>query len=637
MKTPPTPLYPASAYVGWGRKKSGSRAVETALKDGARFELFEDGFLRSVEREDEALSMVRDDLGIYYDASSSCCLEMLAVQELGSAETERVRALVADWRALRLSKYNAAPEFEAALPKSYVLVVDQVAGDLSIEYGLADAGSFGKMLSAALDENPEATVIVKMHPDIYTREKSGHYDVRALEAMDRVVVIAENAHPVGLIEHAEAVYAVTSQMGFEALLWGKRVRCFGMPFYAGWGLTEDELPAPERRGAATLEQLVHAALVEYPRYRDPETGAPCAVERVMEHIGLQRRCRSRFPQTVFALGFSRWKKPILRSFFAGSAVRFVKGFGEVPQGATIVVWGIRPVPEARADLSVLRVEDGFLRSSGLGADLIRPLSWVVDDEGIYYDATRPSRLETLLINGDFDEAVLERARALRATIVSEGLSKYNLGATEWRRPDGERQVVLVAGQVENDASIRRGAVGVATNLDLLKAVRAMRPDAYVVYKPHPDVVAGLRKRGANEEAAADWCNEIVASGDVARMLCQVDELHAMTSLAGFEALLRGVPVVCHGQPFYAGWGLTTDVAPPERRGCARSLDELVAAALILYPTYVSLETNAFTTPERAVRELVEWRGRGPSGMPPLRRVVRWMGRFWAASGFKRNA
>jgi capsular polysaccharide export protein len=597
----------------------------------------EDGFLRSVGREDAPCSIVVDDEGIYYDATAPSRLERLVKRGLDSRETAHANALIKAWRELRLSKYNAARECAGPLPQRYVLVVDQVAGDLSIVHGAADAAAFKRSLAAALEENPGATVVVKTHPDLHTRAKAGHFDVREPEAMDRVVVIAENVHPVGIIEHAAAVYVVTSQVGFEALLWGKRVRCFGMPFYAGWGLTEDELPAPERRGAASLEQLVHAALVDYPRYRDPETGEPCEVERVMEHIGLQRRYRSRFPESVFALGFSRWKKPILRAFFAGSEVRFVKQFDEVPMGAAVVLWGIRPVPEARADLAVLRVEDGFLRSSGLGADLIRPLSWVIDDEGIYYAAVRPSRLETILKNTDFDEALLERARALRTAIVSEGLSKYNLGATEWRRPDGDRPVVLVAGQVENDASIRHGAVGVATNLDLLKSVRARCPDAYVVYKPHPDVVAGLRKRGANEAAAADWCDEIVDSGDVARMLDCVDEVHVMTSLAGFEALLRGVPVVCHGQPFYAGWGLTIDIVPPQRRGRALTLDELVAAALILYPTYVSLETNAFTTPERAVRELVEWRRRGPSGMPALRRVVRWIGRFWAASGFKRNA
>jgi len=67
----------------------------------------------------------------------------------------------------------------------------------------------------------------------------------------------------------------------------------------------------------------------------------------------------------------------------------------------------------------------------------------------------------------------------------------------------------------------------------------------------------------------------------------VDEVHVNTSLTGFEALLRHKPVTTYGVPFYAGWGLTTDLGPvPSRRNATRTLDELVAAALLLYPRYL---------------------------------------------------
>lgn len=197
--------------------------------------------------------------------------------------------------------------------------------------------------------------------------------------------------------------------------------------------------------------------------------------------------------------------------------------------------------------------------------------------------------------------------------------------------------MLVVGQVENDASIKHGAVGISSNVELLRAVRERRPDAWIVYKPHPDVVAGLRRRGADEHEAARWCDEIVCNGDIHQMLNNIDELHVLTSLAGFEALLRGVPVTCHGQPFYAGWGLTTDLVPLPRRSRALGIDELVAGTLILYPTYVSLRTNAFTSPEQIVRELMDWRADGPSRMTLERRAIRRICRLWAASGLRRNA
>lgn len=276
------------AVVGWGRKASGMRARKKAQKRGIPFLLLEDGFLRSVERKSSPLSLIIDDLGVYYDARSPSRLESLIAKPCSPEQSIRTRALMETWRACRVSKYNNAPEYAGELPERFVLVVDQTFGDASVRCGLADASSFSHMLETALAENPDCTVLVKIHPDIFSHRKSGYFDIEKIATMPRVQVLAENCHPVRLIEESEAIYAVTSQMGFEGLLWGKRVRCFGMPFYAGWGLTDDELPAPARRGAATPEQLIHAALIACPRYVDPETGERCEVERVLEHVSGRR-------------------------------------------------------------------------------------------------------------------------------------------------------------------------------------------------------------------------------------------------------------------------------------------------------------------------------------------------------------
>jgi capsular polysaccharide export protein len=182
-------------------------------------------------------------------------------------------------------------------------------------------------------------------------------------------------------------------------------------------------------------------------------------------------------------------------------------------------------------------------------------------------------------------------------------------------------MILVPGQVESDASLAYGAPGIRRNIDLLYSVRAANPEAYLIYKPHPDVVAGLRRKGQCEEDAACWCDEVVADVPMGELLPQVDEVHTLTSLTGFEALLRGKRVVCYGQPFYAGWGLTRDVLPIARRTRRLSLDELVTGALILYPTYVSRATRGLTTPERALDELLAWRERRP-GLPWWRMGMR---------------
>jgi capsular polysaccharide export protein len=270
------------------------------------------------------------------------------------------------------------------------------------------------------------------------------------------------------------------------------------------------------------------------------------------------------------------------------------------------------------------LEDGFLRSVGLGADLVRPLSWVMDGRGIYYDATTPSDLEHLFQHHVFDETVIERAQRLRESIVQHGLTKYNVGTGQWTRPAGDRRVILVPGQVESDASIHYGAPRINTNLSLLRAVREANPEAYVLYKHHPDVRAGLRAAGEGEADAARWCDEIIGDEPMSTLLKTVDEVHVLTSLTGFEALLRGKRVVTYGQPFFAGWGLTQDMTPPTRRTRRLQLDELMAGVLIEYPTYVSRTTGRFTTPERALEELLAWRSTGASMLPWWRKGLRWV-------------
>ncbi|KAB0504871.1 capsular polysaccharide biosynthesis protein [Pseudomonas moorei] len=603
----------ADDVLAWGRKPSALRAQAVAEEAGLPLLTVEDGFLRSVGlgTEEPPLSLIVDPVGIYYDATVPSRLEQLIPVPLTQAQSLRARALQARWCEERVSKYNGARIDACELPQPCVLVADQTCGDASLQG--ATAADFERTLEAALTEHPHSTVAVKVHPDVVAGRKHGHFDLAKLRKHPRIHLISDNRHPAELMPNVQAVYVMTSQLGFDALLWDVPVHTFGMPFYAGWGLTLDALPAPARRQPVSLEQLLHAALVEYPRYVDPETGAPCEPETVLAWLGLQRRMRSRLPHDLQMVGFSKWKQPLVLDFFNGSAPRFSPSYRRSKTPAAVVTWGCQHdslLAQQKYTNHLGRVEDGFLRSVGLGAKKTRPLSWVFDDLGIYYDATRPSRLEHLLQNEPWTSGLLQRAAALREAICAAGVTKYNLPGTTWKRPAGVAKVILVPGQVESDASIRYGAHRIRRNLDLLKAVRERHPLAWLLYKPHPEVLAGTREAGDGEERTSDWCNQVVGDVPFHQLLSEVDEVHVLTSQSGFEALLRGVPVTTYGQPFYAGWGLTRDLGmSPEvqaRRTRRLSLDELVAATLIRYPTYVSRITRKFTTPERTLIEIQNW-------------------------------
>ena len=214
-------------------------------------------------------------------------MEAAIAAPLSVAQAGRARALIARWQAAGLSKYNHAAEYVGPLPERYVLVAEQCFGYLSVAGGLADAASFALMLEAALAEFPQHMALVKVHPDVLTGGKRGYFSADML-AHPRIRLIGDGCHPVRLIRGAAAVFAVTSLIGFEALLHGRALRCFGMPFYAGWGLSEDHLPPPPRRRGVLLEALVHAAFITLTRYVDPASGAQWSVEQAIAYAAAAR-------------------------------------------------------------------------------------------------------------------------------------------------------------------------------------------------------------------------------------------------------------------------------------------------------------------------------------------------------------
>jgi capsular polysaccharide export protein len=270
---------PPRTVLGWGHRPSGRRAARIAARTGARLLLVEDGFLRSARREDPPLSLVIDDLGLYLDATGPSRLEHHIAK--GPADPARAHRLLRAWRDGGLSKISGLPPCTMQLPPRYVLVLDQLVGDASVAGGLAHPGSFDRMLQAARVEFPGLPIVLKTHPDTALRGRRAYFDATRVP---RVVAVTEACDPAPLLAGAEAVYTVTSQGGFEALLHGRPVRTFGMPFYAGWGLTTDDLAKPARRATTTLEALVHAALVDYPRYVDPNTRASTTVEETMARL-----------------------------------------------------------------------------------------------------------------------------------------------------------------------------------------------------------------------------------------------------------------------------------------------------------------------------------------------------------------
>ncbi len=341
-----------------------------------------------------------------------------------------------------------------------------------------------------------------------------------------------------------------------------------------------------------------AACLLSTRYTNPYTGDACSFEEALSIAGDLRRTANVMQGIAVCLGMSFWKRRRMQDFLsAGGRTPLFRSTAKaavdaaVKRGGAIAVWAAREPAElaslaAAAGVQVIHIEDGFVRSVGLGADFMPAASVVLDRTGIYFDPSRPSGLDKILLETEFGPEEIDRARRLISMMVERGITKYNVGSVspQISAPPGQR-VIFVPGQVENDRSVALGGAGIYRNLDLLKRVRELNSDAFILYKPHPDVDAGHRPGALPDDEVLAVADQVIRGISSAAIISAVDEVHTLTSLAGFEALIRNRYVVTYGQPFYAGWGLTMDFAPVQHRQKPLSLEQLVAGALILYPSY----------------------------------------------------
>ncbi|HDZ8965445.1 TPA: capsular polysaccharide biosynthesis protein [Aeromonas dhakensis] len=641
--TVPDDPQPGDVLIGWGQKANTRQIKAQAQTLGLPYWQLEDGFIGYIGHPAKggmAVSLIADPVGIYYDARQPSRLEQLIATPCDAGTLVRAERLIGELVRLGVTKYNcyaSRPDTaSAAGPRSpsvaevkglpaalaqrllqdtrpRVLLVDQVAGDLSIPGALASEADFVAMVEAARRNHPHARLLLRTHPDTRFGKKSG---VLARLKLSDVEIVADHCHPHALLSLVDAVYTVSSQLGFEGLLLGKPVYCFGMPFYAGWGLTHDSKQCERRNLPVSLTQLVAAALIHYPRYLDPVLGQRCEVEEVIAIIARQQKPAPRW-RRLYLVGFSLWKRAFMQAFchHLAEELRFVR---KPPKRLTgdeqVLVWGSR-----HPDLtSAIRVEDGFIRSRGLGSNLCRPSSLSIDPVGIYFDCRTPSGLEQLLNYQQLTEQEVMRGQALLELLKRHGVSKYNVGTVQPFTPPADgRTRVLVVGQVDGDASILTGSPTIRSNEQLLWAVRAAKPEAHIIYKPHPDVVAGNRAGAISAACLAECVDSQVLDIGLTSLYPHVDELHTMTSLSGFEALVQGVKVTTWGQPFYSGWGLTTDAHPPARRQRTLPLAALVYLTLVAYPLYIDWQTGLWISPEQLIRQLAQ------QGHSSARKAGRW--------------
>jgi capsular polysaccharide export protein len=607
----PTGLMKANGYVGWGLRGSGQLARTRSLKTGADLVILEDGFLKgfSASFNEPPQSYIVDKSGIYFDTNGKSDFNFIISQQPSRIELDRAKGLIKTLRENHITKFNDAQLLSlkaAELPtrKPYFLLVDQVPHDASIKFAGASSQTFKEMLLYAQASSTGHNLIVRSHP------AAGRHSplVQAAKECGIPIIISPKMNPWPLIEDADAVFTVSSQLGFEALMAEKPVHCFGRSYYSEMGQTVDHFDQPTKteKNIKSIAELFHAAYCQYAVYLDLHNRQQCSIETAIDQAICVRNQRNRLGKKIYAVRFSPWKrlatnavltascgKPKHFIFASSAKIAAAKNAGH------LAIWGAGM--EESQD-NCLHVEDGYVRSRGLGAAYVYPCSLTVDSFRPHYDGRGASDLENLLETKVFDAPILARASALRKQLTISRVTKYNVGDVP-TFPDNSsnRLRILVPGQVATDQSIRLGTNSVRTNWELVAQVRKLYPGAFIIFKVHPDVAAGHRT-GGDSPIHQDLT---VSSGSITHWLDWADRIETMTSLVGFEALIREKQVGVHGVPFYAGWGLTVDHEKIPRRIRKLTINELIAGALIYYPLYVHPKSRMPCSVERLIEYLAE--------------------------------
>jgi capsule polysaccharide export protein KpsC/LpsZ len=468
-------------------------------------------------------------------------------------------------------------------------------------------------------------------------EAFGEADLRVVEG--RAIVGGWRARSLHPVTSGEPSVSGPEGKELAAFLLGKAPDLPGSPF---WKLVRDVCGAAN----ASFEDLLTWLLTKQTAWFSPYTGKPIPANEAIEIYGtIQVHWQSNeLPAHCF--GAQYWNHPSIGATFSGKGGPTV--FHETREetieaarkdGGRILSWAGRTDACFEAEcsdngISLARIEDGFLRSVGLGAGLARGAMLAVDDLGIYYDPSRPSRLEVLLKEYELDAEERARGQELIVLITAARVSKYNFGTARVFDLPKDRRKILVPGQVADDAAIRKSKSATIdcaktpnVNLDLLCLARERHPDAFLIFKPHPDVETGLRKGRVTRQVALNYADAYAADANIVDLIDAVDAVETFSSLSGFEAMLRGKEVTVHGAPFYAGWGLSEDLTEIAGRGRQRSLPELVYLALVKYARTIDPISMLPCSPEFLIARLSEQR-RDPKHLlvTSMKRRASWLGR-----------
>lgn len=229
------------------------------------------------------MSMILDYTSSGNGHKSFAFLEKLLLSDEGLSQLQIDRSIRMIEKIIshKVSSYNHAVDLRVNIGRlgvAKVLVVDQSSAHSDQESFLNEKVIFEKMLYDATKNNPDLDIII-VNPE----GNHGYLD-EYNKKYENIFKLDYDVNTYSLLDSVEDVYVVSSRLGFEALLRAKNVHCYGTPFYAGWGLTQDKFQLERQTRQRTVEEIFHYAYIEMSRYFDPEQDKLVEIEEILDYV-----------------------------------------------------------------------------------------------------------------------------------------------------------------------------------------------------------------------------------------------------------------------------------------------------------------------------------------------------------------
>ncbi len=603
--------YDPLCIIIWGYSERYDVTAFTA-RHGIPVYRMEDGFLRSValgSAHSRPYSLVLDKSSLYFNAEEQSDLEkLLATYDFNQSPEllQRAEQLISFQREFGISKYNLPAEKESDIKnqvaqKRCVLVIGQVEHDKSIIYGRGGQWTCARLIQLACDENPDCEILYKPHPDVTHGIRTDNAPLGKLPSRCKIVEHSESL--AELFALVERVYVITSLSGFEALIHGLPVTTVGMPFYAGWGLTDDRYPDHQRNRSLTLTELYTAAYLLYPRY-------------ILDLQNSLDGCR----KTLFKLCEEKNGIKLLGSNWENSGKPVALLCGISPQASQFLAESLTQYRVARLrqeDMDLVRIchamhvraiftetmtlPEPVIRQAGQEHIELVAITRGFDCSGTDPNAGSPGTLvltpisgKTLRISGHHADRLISILSEFPAAEHADQIASMKL-LLPLNRLITRSLYFLATREAPQQCIIPKMCPGVCI-LILAKSHDEARALKELARQDHPDgeffiILEDMESVTHTPVLSSDA--HLLPSSALQQVLDFVDYVYTGDSLYALEALRCDLPVVVSGRPFYAGWGFTKDIQPVERPRQLR-LEEFFYAIFVLYPRYVCSPQDPLT-------------------------------------------